>query len=101
LGSIHLRGIQAGRYVDNANLTFEAELRWDLSPRWTVVGFGGVGWVADEYSAIDYSNDRWAGGTGFRYLVARQYDLRMGADVARGPEDWAFYVTIGTGWLRD
>jgi hypothetical protein len=101
LGSIHLRGIQAGRYVDNANLTFEAELRWDLSPRWTVVGFGGVGWVADEYSAIDYSNDRWAGGTGFRYLVARQYDLRMGADVARGPEDWAFYLTIGTGWLRD
>ena len=55
----------------------------------------------DEYSAIDYSNDRWAGGTGFRYLVARQYDLRMGCDVARGPEDWAFYVTIGTGWLRD
>ena len=98
---IRLRGVQVGRYVDNAAVTLEAELRWDVAPRWTVVGFGGVGWVADEFNQLDDADDEWAGGTGFRYLVARQYDLRLGCDVARGPEDWAFYVTIGTGWLRD
>ena len=101
LGSVRLRGIQAGRYVDNVALTGEAELRWDVARRWTIVGFGGVGVVADEFSELDESVGHWAGGTGFRYLIAREYDLRIGCDVARGPEDWAFYVTIGTGWLRD
>jgi hypothetical protein len=101
LGSIHLRGIQAGRYVDNASVTTEAELRWDISARWTLIGFTGVGWVAEEFGQLDDADDHWAGGGGFRYLIARKYDLRMGCDVARGPEDWAFYVTVGTGWLRD
>jgi hypothetical protein len=101
LASIGLRGIQAGRYVDNVALTTEAELRWDLTSRWTLLGFGGVGWVAEQFDELDDADDRWAGGTGFRYLMARRYDLRLGCDVARGPEDWAFYITVGTGWLRD
>jgi Omp85 superfamily domain len=101
LAGVNLRGIQVGRYVDNAALTLEVELRWDLSPRWTIVGFGGVGWAADKFDEIDDAEDQWAGGAGFRYLVARQYDMRLGCDVARGPEEWAFYVTVGTGWLRD
>lgn len=101
LASIKLRGIEQLRYVDNVAVTLEEELRWDVVPRWTVVGFGGVGWVADELDELDDADDRWAGGTGFRYLIARAYDLRLGCDIARGPEDWAFYVTIGTGWLRD
>ncbi|MGB7159109.1 MAG: BamA/TamA family outer membrane protein [Tepidisphaeraceae bacterium] len=101
LASINLRGIQRGRYVDNTALTLEAELRWDIAPRWTLLGFGGVGWAADKFDEIDDAEDEWAGGAGFRYLIARKYDLRMGCDVARGPEDWAFYVTVGTGWLRD
>ena len=101
LGSVSLRGIQQGRYVDNAALTVEAELRWDVTRRWTLVGFGGAGWVADEFAALDDAQTRWAGGAGFRYLVARAYDLRMGLDVAAGEDDWAVYVTVGTGWLRD
>jgi hypothetical protein len=101
LASVSLRGIQAGRYVDNIALTVEAELRWDVTTRWTLVGFGGVGRVAEEFDELDDASDRWAGGTGFRYLIARRYDLRVGCDIARGPEDWAFYVTVGTGWLRD
>jgi hypothetical protein len=101
LASIQLRGIRAGRYVDNVSMTFEAELRWDVTARWTVVGFGGAGWIAKQISEIGDSPGRAAGGFGFRYLVAREYDLRAGLDVAAGPEDEAVYVTIGTGWLRD
>ena len=101
LASVRLRGIQAGRYVDNSAVTVEAELRWDVSTRWTLVAFTGVGWVAEKFDELDDADGRWAGGSGFRYLIARQYDLRLGCDVARGPDDWAFYVTIGTGWLRD
>jgi hypothetical protein len=101
LASIQLRGIPRGRYIDNVALTLEEELRWDCAPRWTIVGFGGVGWAADALDELDDADDRWAGGTGFRYLIARAYDMRLGCDIARGPEDWAFYVTLGTGWLRD
>jgi len=41
----------------------------------------------------------WNVGTGFRYLVARQFGVRMGLDVARGPEDWAWYVVFGNAWM--
>jgi len=101
LGSIRLRGIKAYRYVDNVATTFEAELRWDVSRRWTLVGFGGVGFVADEFDELDDALGRGAGGAGFRYLIAKKYDLRVGLDFAVGPEEGAVYVTVGTGWLRD
>lgn len=65
------------------------------------IDVAGVGWVADRFDEIDDAEDRWAGGTGFRYLIARQCDLRLGCGVARGPDDWGLYVTIATGWLRD
>lgn len=101
LPGISLRGIRYGRYVDNTSLTFEGELRWDTTPRWTLVGFGGVGWVADKLDELDDSKGRGAGGFGVRYLIAKEYDLRVGLDVAAGPEDEAIYVTLGTGWVRD
>ncbi|RLD48217.1 MAG: hypothetical protein DRI88_03980, partial [Bacteroidetes bacterium] len=65
-----------------------------------VLGFGGYG------RTFFYSNDRkqgsnsWSAGTGFRYLIARLLGLRMGIDVAKGPDDWAFYVVFGSAWLR-
>lgn len=101
LASINLRGIQAGRYVDNAVLTLESELRWDFTPRWTLVGFGGVGAAADDFGELGASHNRWAGGTGFRYLIAKEYGMRLGLDVAKGPEQYALYLTVGTGWVRD
>jgi outer membrane protein assembly factor BamA len=101
LPGISLRGIRYGRYVDNVSLTLESELRWDTTPRWTLVGFGGVGWVADKFDELDESKGRGAGGFGVRYLIAKEYDLRVGLDVAAGPEDEAIYVTLGTGWVRD
>jgi Omp85 superfamily domain len=101
LASVNLRGIPAGRYVDNVALTLESELRWDIIQRWTVVGFGGVGWTADELGNIYDEPGHWAGGAGFRYLMAREYDMRIGCDLAYGPDGFAFYVSVGTGWLRD
>ena len=101
LPSVNLRGIPAGRYVDNYEFTVEAELRWDATERWTVLGFGGTGWIADELNEVGDSHGVGAGGIGFRYLIARKFDMRLGLDVAAGPEDQAIYVSVGTGWLRD
>ena len=47
LPSLMTRGIPRGRYVDNAALLTEAELRYDLTKRWSLIGFGALGRVAD------------------------------------------------------
>jgi len=36
------------------------------------------------------------GGLGFRYLIARKLRLSSGIDIAKGPEDWAIYFTVGS-----
>ena len=100
LPMIVTRGIPIGRFVDNNAVLAEAELRWDLSRRWSLVGFGGVGRVADSLDELLDADDHPAGGAGFRYLIAEQYGLRLGVDVAYGDDDWAIYIGVGTGWLR-
>jgi hypothetical protein len=79
-----------GQYVSVA----EVEERFDLTPRWSAVLFGGLG-VA---TALPRPVTAWNAGTGFRYLLARQFGIRAGLDVARGPEDWAIYVVFGNAW---
>jgi hypothetical protein len=90
---VKLRGVPALRYQGDSVLVAETELRWDFVRRWSAVGFAGVG-------AVDALRDEvaWSAGGGVRYLLARAFGLRMGADVARGPEEWAFYVVFGNAW---
>jgi hypothetical protein len=90
---VRLRGIPALRYQGTSAVVAEVELRWDVTRRWSAVGFAGVG-------AVDSVRDEvpWSTGGGFRYLLARAFGLRMGVDVARGPEEWAIYVVFGNAW---
>jgi hypothetical protein len=37
-------------------------------------------------------------GGGIRYLIARRLGLLAGVDVAKGPEDTVFYLTVGSAW---
>ncbi len=37
-------------------------------------------------------------GSGFRYLIARRYGMTMGIDIARGPEETAWYIQAGSSW---
>ena len=89
-----LRGIPMLRYQGRHVAVAETEERIDFTPRWSAVVFGGVGVAA----AVPQPTLAWNVGTGFRYLVARQFGVRMGLDVARGPEQWAGYVIFGNGW---
>lgn len=95
-----LRGIPMGRYVDSSVVSVEAELRYDLTQRWTLLAFGGAGRVADTIGDLFDADDHFSGGAGIRYLIAREYGLRMGVDVAYGDDDLTVYVTVGTGWVR-
>lgn len=97
---LDLRGVPIARYQGNIFSVAETELRWDVTPRWSLVGFGGTGKAYDAWS--DFSKSDWiaSGGAGLRYLLARLFKLRVGVDVARGPEQWAYYIVMGSAWTR-
>jgi hypothetical protein len=61
------------------------------------VGFIGSGWTTNDDSEVDYPGEI-AGGVRIRYLIARRLGMRVGVDIARGPEDTVFYMTVGSNW---
>ena len=97
---ISLRGVPAMRYQGELTALVETEQQFMITNRWSVVGFAGYGRTAKSIDEIDIGSNAWNAGTGFRYLIARALGLKMGVDVARGPEQWAIYVVVGTSWLR-
>lgn len=98
LPSINQRGIAKGRYQGDAVVTTELEARYDIDGRWFGVAFAGVGRAADSLGELDDVDSHWAGGVGVRYLLARLLGLQAGIDVAKGPEEWTFYLQVGSGW---
>ncbi len=94
---IRLRGVPALRYQGKSAASLELEARWRVHRRWSLVGFGGTGSTGGTDGQKDAS-DIYAGGGGFRYLLARRVGLWAGIDAARGPEEWAFYIQIGSAW---
>jgi hypothetical protein len=97
---IDMRGIPIYRYQGNADILTELELRWDFSRRWSAMAFTGAGKAFDYWS--DFGDTNWAAsyGAGFRYLLARKFKLRVGIDVAHGPDTWAYYIVFGSNWLK-
>jgi len=95
---IELRGIPVARYQDENAGVAEAELRWNVTPRWALIGFLGAGRAWGSSTNFSEADTAKAWGLGFRYLVARRLGIYMGADIARGPEDTAFYIQAGSAW---
>lgn len=96
---ISLRGIPALRYQGSNVYTVETEWRWNFINRWSLVGFVGAGEALEDYGDM-FSDMKAAGGGGIRYFLARQYGLHAGVDIARGPEDWTWNITVGSNWGR-
>ena len=97
LPAIDLRGVPYNRYQGSHVLETELEARYQITERWGVIPFVGVGATADQLNDFGSSTARWAGGVGIRYLIARKLRLTYGIDIARGPEDWAIYFKVGSG----
>jgi hypothetical protein len=95
---VDLRGIPAMRYQGQEVLTGEAEYLWGITPRWTLVFFGGVAKTTSISTFGGAGQTVAAGGLGFRYRLARKLKLQSGLDIARGPEDTAIYITVGSAW---
>ncbi|MGD9140516.1 MAG: BamA/TamA family outer membrane protein [bacterium] len=97
---IELRGVPAMRYQGEYTLVAETEFRWDFKYRWSLILFTGVGSAVPVNGGWDDRTDAYNFGGGLRYFLARLYGIRAGIDVARGPEEWALYITIGQAWGR-
>jgi hypothetical protein len=97
---IMMRGIPAMRYPGNKVASGEIEVRWQFHGRWSVVGFGGVGVARIDEGPVQREKTAGAGGIGFRYELARKFGLHAGIDIARGPEETAFYLQVGSAWVR-
>jgi hypothetical protein len=95
---IVLRGIPALRYQGNYVAVAEAEVTWQIDPRWAVLGFAGSGRAANSTDELKDSPSRVTKGVGFRYLIAKRYGFEMGLDFAFGPEENVFYIQGGTAW---
>ena len=95
---LDMRGVPAARYQDENTAVLETELRYDVTSRWSVVAFVGAGRAWGRRESFDDTGTVVNKGVGFRYLIARRLGLYAGIDVARGPEDTAFYIQVGNGW---
>ena len=97
---VNMRGIPVARYQGNSTALVETEWRWDVSSRWSLVGFGGSGKAMQKDDSFQDASWHFAGGAGGRYMIARKLNLRAGVDVARGEESWAYYLVLGSYWVR-
>jgi len=95
---VDLEGIAAMRYQGPTAATAEIRGGLDLTPRWSVLGFAGAGRTAENISDLSSANTHSAYGAGFRYLLARRMGMRIGLDVAKGPEETYWYLIVGSAW---
>ena len=95
---ITLRGVPMNRYQGDQTYMLETEQRYDFTKRWSAVAFGGLAKAPTD--EVDFKNALlvYNYGTGFRYLLARKFGLRMGVDVAWSNNDFGYYITFGSAW---
>ncbi len=98
---INMRGVPTARYQGKTLMLVEVEERWDFVPRWSALVFGGTGKAFDDFSKAAEADIAWSYGTGLRYLLARKLNLRMGLDLAMGPEGPTYYIVFGSSWIRE
>jgi len=95
---VEIEGIPAMRYQGATAATLEVRGGYDIRPRWTVVGFVGGGRAAESLSDLGSATTHSAYGLGFRYLLAKKLGMRVGLDVAKGPEGTYIYIVMGSSW---
>ena len=97
---IQIEGIPTLRYQGPTAATAEIRGGWEFIPRWSAIAFAGGGRTAENAGDLFSASTRTSVGAGFRYMLARVLGLRVGLDVARGPEDTYVYLVMGSAWSR-
>ncbi len=95
---VELRGVAALRYQGKLTMVAETEQLINFGKRWGAVAFTGIGAAFKSIDNLKNEDLVWNVGVGARYLVSESLGVKLGADIARGPEEYAFYISIGSAW---
>ena len=95
---IDMRGVAAARYQDENVGVLELEGRYYVTPRWVVLAFLGAGRDWGRGTSFSDRGSIVSKGVGFRYVIAQRLGLSAGIDVAKGPDESAFYIQMGNAW---
>ncbi len=100
---IRMRGIPNMRYQAEHTAVAEMQVGYAFTPRWRGVAFSGSGkafgkQILQAETSFGDESLHYAGGVGFRYLIARKFGLRMGVDIAKSEQDNGIYFQFGTAW---
>jgi hypothetical protein len=95
---ISLRGIAAMRYQGDRVANAEIEGRYNLAPKWALIGFAGTGKVSSDIPIFDTEQSIYNYGVGARYKIFDAQNIWIGIDLAKGPEDYNYYIQIGQAW---
>jgi hypothetical protein len=97
---VGMRGIPLMRHQGEEIAQIEAELRWQFWKRWSLLAFGGGGGAWNQFEKLSNASGIFAAGGGFRYEIARKYGMHVGVDVAGSVDTAAFYIQVGSAWMR-
>lgn len=97
---IQLRGVAAMRYQGDEMASVEAEARWQIRGRWSLVGAAGYGTAHTERELFSATREVWSGAVGFRYELARLFGMHAGLDVGFSEGESAIYLQVGSAWFR-
>jgi hypothetical protein len=97
---VQMRGVPAMRYMGDQMASLEVEARWQFARRWSIVGFGGAGAARSDRGPRTATDDVTSGGVGFRYELARRFGMHVGIDAARSAGTTAWYLQVGSAWIR-
>jgi hypothetical protein len=95
---VSLRGVADAEYQDTNQITGETEIRWYANSDWSFLAFGGLGKAFGRQRSFADAPTAYGFGTGVRYLIVPKLGLTMGLDIARGRNQNAFYIQLGSAW---
>ena len=76
----------------------EVEGRYSFNSNWAMVAFYGQGWTGIDQPEFETAEKIRAFGLGGRWRALKDQGVWVGLDLARGPEDTAYYVQVGHPW---
>ena len=97
-GGKRSRGYVEGEYRASNSFALQAEYRFRFTKklsRFGAVVFASAGQVFDRVDELSLSNSLPAVGGGIRFLLSREQNLNLRADIGIGKNGTQFYVTFG------
>lgn len=95
---VSLRGVPALRYQGKTAGVAEIEGRYSFGERWAGIAFAGAGFANADDPALDTSDNIFSFGTGIRFQALKEQNVWVGLDIAKGPEEYAWYIQVGHPW---